>query len=48
MPALSDFTGSGQQLEQRVLAIAGVRWPHQPGAPPGRGVPYLTGRPAAR
>ena len=33
MPALSDFTGSGQQLQQRVLAIAGVRWPYQPGGP---------------
>ena len=35
MPALSDYTGSGQQLQQRVLAIAGVRWPYRPGAPPG-------------
>ena len=33
MPALSDYTGSGQQLQQRVLAIAGVRWPHMPGLP---------------
>jgi hypothetical protein len=31
MPALSDYTGSGQQLQQRVLAIAGVRWPYLPG-----------------
>ena len=35
MPALSDYTGSGQQLQQRVLAIAGVRWPYPPGTPPG-------------
>ena len=32
MPALSDYTGSGQQLQQRVLAIAGVRWPYLPGS----------------
>jgi hypothetical protein len=31
MPALSDYTSSGQQLQQRVLAIAGVRWPYLPG-----------------
>jgi hypothetical protein len=36
MPALSDYTGSGQQLQQRVLAIVGVRWPYPPGTPPGR------------
>ena len=34
MPALSDYTGSGQQPQQRVLAIAGVRWPYPPGTPP--------------
>ena len=27
MPALSDYPVSGPQLQQRVLAIAGVRWP---------------------
>jgi len=37
MPALSDYAGSGAQLQQRVLAIAGVRWPYPPGAPPGSG-----------
>jgi hypothetical protein len=37
MPALSEYTGSGQQLQQRVLAIAGVRWPYPPGMPPGWG-----------
>jgi hypothetical protein len=35
MPALSDYTKSGQRLQQRVLAIAGVRWPYSPGTPPG-------------
>ena len=33
MPALSDYTGTGQQLQQRVLAIAGTRWPYRPGSP---------------
>ena len=33
MPELSDYMGSGQQLQQRVLAIAGVRWPDLPGPP---------------
>jgi len=33
MPALSDYTSSGQQLQQRVLAIAGARWPYLPGSP---------------
>lgn len=33
MPALSDYTSAGQQLQQRVLAIAGVRWPDLPGTP---------------
>ena len=33
MPALSDYTGTGQQLQQRVLAIAGARWPYRPGSP---------------
>jgi hypothetical protein len=37
MPALSDYTGSGPQLQQRVLAIAGVRWPYPPGALPDSG-----------
>ena len=37
MPALSDYTSSGVPLQQRVLAIAGVRWPYPPGAPPGSG-----------
>ena len=37
MPALSDYADSGQQLQQRVLALAGVRWPYPPGAPPGSG-----------
>lgn len=36
-PALSDWTTSGQLFQDRVLAIAGVRWPHQPGAPAGMG-----------
>jgi hypothetical protein len=36
-PALSDWTTSGQPFQDRVLAIAGVRWPHQPGAPAGMG-----------
>jgi hypothetical protein len=35
MPALRDYTDSGSQLQQRVLAIAGVRWPYPPGTPPG-------------
>ncbi len=35
MPALSDYTQSGQRLQDRVLAIAGVRWPYSPGTPPG-------------
>ena len=34
MPALSDYLGSGQPLQQRVLAIAGVRWPYQLGLAP--------------
>ena len=33
MPALSGYTPSGQQLQQRVLAIAGVSWPYQLGLP---------------
>jgi hypothetical protein len=33
MPTLSDYTGTGQQLQQRVLAIAGARWPYRPGSP---------------
>jgi hypothetical protein len=37
MPALSDSTGSDQLFQDRVVAIAGVRWPHQPGAPAGMG-----------
>ena len=32
-PALSTYTTSGALFQDRVLAIAGVRWPHQPGAP---------------
>ena len=31
MPALSDYLASGQPLQQRVLAIAGVSWPYPPG-----------------
>ena len=37
MPALSDYPVSGPQLQQRILAIAGVRWPYEPGSPPGSG-----------
>jgi hypothetical protein len=37
MPALSDSTGSDRLFQDRVVAIAGVRWPHQPGAPAGMG-----------
>jgi hypothetical protein len=33
MPALSSDTKSGPLLQQRVLAIAGVTWPVQPGMP---------------
>ena len=33
MPALGDYTAAGQQLQQRVLAIAGARWPYRPGSP---------------
>jgi hypothetical protein len=29
-PFLEDYTGSGQQVQQLVLAIAGVRWPYTP------------------
>lgn len=36
-PALSTWTTSGGVFQDRVLAIAGVRWPHQPGAPAGAG-----------
>jgi hypothetical protein len=36
-PALSTWTTSGALFQDRVLAIAGVRWPHQPGAPAGMG-----------
>jgi hypothetical protein len=36
-PALSTYTTSGPLFQDRVLAIAGVRWPHQPGAPAGAG-----------
>jgi hypothetical protein len=35
MPALSDDIGAEPQLQQQVLAIADVRWPYPPGAPPG-------------
>jgi hypothetical protein len=31
---LDDYTGSGQQVQQLVLAIAGVRWPYTPDALP--------------
>jgi hypothetical protein len=31
-PALSEDTGGGQQLQDRVLTIAGVRWPYRPGS----------------
>jgi hypothetical protein len=34
MPALTDETSTGQQLQQQVLAIAGVRWPYRPGSLP--------------
>ena len=30
VPALSAYTGSGQQFKQRVLAIANSRWPYYP------------------
>jgi len=30
VPALSAYTGSGQQFKQRVLAIADSRWPYYP------------------
>ncbi len=36
-PALSAWTTSYQLFQDRVLAIAGVRWPHQPGRPAGAG-----------
>jgi hypothetical protein len=36
-PVLSNGTASGQLFQDRVLAIAGVRWPHQPGLPAGAG-----------
>jgi hypothetical protein len=36
-PALSTYTTSGPLFQDRVLAIAGIRWPHQPGAPAGVG-----------
>jgi hypothetical protein len=34
MPALTDETNAGPQLQQQVLAIAGVRWPYRPGSEP--------------
>jgi hypothetical protein len=37
MPALSDYTRSGPPLQQRVLAIAGVRWSYPLDTPPGAG-----------
>jgi hypothetical protein len=30
LPFLEDYTSSGQQVQQLVLAIAGVRWPYTP------------------
>jgi hypothetical protein len=33
MPALSEYPQSGPRLPQRVLAIAGVSWPVEPGMP---------------
>jgi len=30
MPFLDDYTDSGQQVQQLVLAIGGVRWPYTP------------------
>jgi hypothetical protein len=36
-PALSNWTASDQLFQDRVLAIAGVLWPHQPGLPAGVG-----------
>jgi hypothetical protein len=33
-PELSTWTTSGGLVQDRVLAIAGIRWPHQPGTPP--------------
>ena len=27
---VQDYTGSGQQVQRLVLAIAGVRWPYTP------------------
>ena len=35
-PYLDDYTNSGQQVQQLVLAIAGVRWPYTPDALPPR------------
>ncbi len=34
MPFLEDDTSSGQQVQQLVLAIAGVRWPYTPNVLP--------------
>jgi hypothetical protein len=36
-PALSTYLTAGALFQDRILAIAGVRWPHQPGAPAGIG-----------
>lgn len=33
-PFLEDYTSSGKQVQQLVLAIAGVRWPYTPDALP--------------
>jgi hypothetical protein len=30
LPFLEDYTSSGQQVQQLVMAIAGVRWPYTP------------------
>lgn len=35
MPALSDYTRSGQELQERILASASVRWPYSPAMLPG-------------
>jgi hypothetical protein len=36
-PALSTYLTAEPLVQDRMLAIAGVRWPHQPGAPAGVG-----------
>ena len=36
-PYLEDYTSSGRQVQQLVLAIAGVRWPYTPDVMPPQG-----------